>query len=180
MNAPAQKPSVVAAHGKRTFACSPAAVCVFLVNEQEQVLLLAHPKRAGKWEVINGALEAEETLLAGAQRELREEAGDELQARPLGVVHASTFHYDENVRYMLSIGYLMAYQGGRILPGDDMAGSRCRWWSLAELADEKVELLVPSEGLWVVARAIELYRLWQGREVELQPDHLVPHGAKPK
>jgi 8-oxo-dGTP pyrophosphatase MutT (NUDIX family) len=175
---PGQPPCITTADGRRTFACSPVALLVFVVNEQEEVLLLAHPERGGCWEVVNGALEAGETVVAGALRETREEAGAEVQVRPLGAVHVSTFHYDEQVRYMLRVGYLMAYEGGRIQPGDDMAGSRSRWWALDDLRDEKVEVLVPSEGMWWFERAVELYRLWAGREVVLQPELVVPQGTK--
>jgi ADP-ribose pyrophosphatase YjhB (NUDIX family) len=52
----------------RPFACVPAALLVFVINEQEEFLLLRHPQRpAGR--VVNGALEANETLADGALRE---------------------------------------------------------------------------------------------------------------
>lgn len=177
---PSQQPYVTTADGRRRLACSPVAILVFIVNEQEEILLLAHPRRGGSWEVVNGALEAWETVVEGALRETREEAGAEVQVRPLGTVHISTFHYDENVQYMLSVGYLMAYEGGRIQPGDDMAGSRYKWWSLDDLADEKVKMLVPLDGKWLLERAVELYRMWIGRERELQPELVVLHEIKPK
>jgi 8-oxo-dGTP pyrophosphatase MutT (NUDIX family) len=177
---PSQQPCITTADGRRRFACSPVAILVFVVNEQEEVLLLAHPKRGGSWEVVNGALEAQETVVEGALRETREEAGQEVRVRPLGTVHISTFHYDENVQYMLSVGYLMAYEGGRIQPGDDMAGSRYKWWGLDDLTDEKVKVLVPPDGKWLIERAVELYRMWIGREMELQPELVVPHEMKPK
>jgi 8-oxo-dGTP pyrophosphatase MutT (NUDIX family) len=176
---PRQQPCITTADGRRRFACSPVAILVFIVNEKEEVLLLAHPKRGGSREVVNGALEARETVVEGALRETREEAGEEVQVRPLGTVHIWTFHYDEKVQYMLSVGYLMAYEGGRIQPGDDMAGSRYKWWGFDDLADEKVKLLVPSDGKWLLERAVELHRMWIGREIELQPE-LVPQEMKPK
>ena len=43
-----------------------------------------------------------------------------------------------------------------------MAGSAYRWWSLDELRAERPHLLVPSnDQLWLVERAIALYRLWR-------------------
>ena len=174
------QPHILAADGKRRFACSPVGILVFVVNEREEILLLAHPKRKGGWEVINGALEAGETILEGALRETREEAGERLRVRPLGTVHASSFHYDENVKYMLSLGYLMAYEGGPVEPGDDMAGSAYRWWSIDELESKDVHLIVPEGQEWLMARAVELYRLWQERDVELQPEPLLPRKLKPK
>lgn len=174
------QPYVLAANGKRRFACSPAAILVFIVNEREEILLLAHPKRGGRWEVVNGALEAGETVLEGALRETREEAGAGVRVRPLGTVHVSSFHYDEDVEYVLSLGYLMAYEGGAVEPGDDMAGSAYRWWSVEELENPDVHLVVPAGQKWLLGRAVELYRLWKEQEVELQPALFHPREVKPK
>ncbi len=175
---PNQQPYVTTVNGKRQFACSPAAILVFIVNEKEEVLLLSHPKRNGGWEVINGALEAGETVLEGALRETREEAGEQVRVRPLGAVHIATFHYDVQVEYMLSLGYLMAYEGGDVEPGDDMAGSEYRWWSVEELMDESVQFISPPDKKWLVQRAVELYRLWKGQKVELQPELYHPREVK--
>lgn len=164
------QPTITTADGKRQFACSAAAVVVFIVNQEEKLLLLSHPKRGETWEVVSGALEAEETALEGVLRETYEEAGADLQVRPLGAVHISTFHYDENVRYMLSLNYLLAYEGGQVRPGDDMQGSRFGWWSLAELNDERVKVIIPRDK-WLLRRAIDLYRLWKEEAVDLQPDY---------
>src|SRR6266511_3372007 len=151
------------------FVSSAAGVLAFIVDVEERILLLAHPQRKGEWEVINGALEAEETILDGVLREIREEVGPGVRVRPLGTVHAYTFWYDATVQYMLSIGYLVAYESGPIEPGDDMQGSVYRWWRFAELVEAHVKLIVPCDQVWQVARAIELYRLWKDQVVELQP-----------
>lgn len=170
------QPTVYTANGKGQFACSAAAVLVFIVNADHEILLLSHPSRKGTWEVVNGALDAGETVLDAALRETYEEVGSDIKVRPLGTVHVYSFHYDEKVRYMLSICYLFAYEGGRICPGDDMAGSSYRWWSLAELANEGVIISVPPNRKWIIKRAIELYDLWKdGPDVELQPE-LDPRG----
>jgi 8-oxo-dGTP pyrophosphatase MutT (NUDIX family) len=161
-------PVVSSSKGKRRFACFPVAILAFVVNDAEELLLLAHPDRGGAWEVINGALEAGETVLEGALRETREEAGPDVQVRPLGTAHVSSFHYDDQVRYMISLSYLLAYEGGTVHPGDDMAGSEFAWWGLDDLMRDDVELLVPPEK-WVAARAVELYRLWRDSSEELQP-----------
>ena len=57
--------------GKREFACFPVAVLAIVLDELEQVLLFSHPKRPGCWEVVNGALEADETVADGLMRESR-------------------------------------------------------------------------------------------------------------
>ena len=164
-----QQPVISDMYGSRRFACSAAGILVFIVDEKERILLLSHPQRKGRWEVINGALEAEETILEGAIRETREEIGKDVRVHPLGTVHAYTFRYDANVQYMISLCYLMAYEGGQVLPGDDMKGSQVQWWSLEELADERIKILVPEDQKWIINRAIELYRLWKDQEVDLQP-----------
>src|SRR5262245_48966403 len=107
-----RQPIIVDAARQRTFACFAAAVLAFVVDGEERILLLAHPQRKGEWEVVNGALEAGETLLDGVMREVREEIGDSVRVRPLGTLHAFTFAYDEQVQYMLSLCYLLEYHGG--------------------------------------------------------------------
>ena len=101
-----QQPYVTAVDGKRKFVCSPVAVMAFIVNDREEILLMAHPDQQGGWQVVNGAMEADETVLQSVLRETREEAGSDLRVRPLGTIHISAFHYDERVRYMLGVAYL--------------------------------------------------------------------------
>lgn len=166
---PVAQPPVVVSEKGRPFACAPAALLVFLINEREEFLLLRHPFRTG-WEVVNGALEANETLADGALREVREEAGPEVQARLLGPVHTQNFHYDRQVRYMLSLSFVAAYEGGAVVPGDDMAGSEAGWFDLATVEDETFPVLVPPapELRWLFRRALTLYRLWRDEDVLLQ------------
>ena len=167
---PNQQPTISDASGRRLFACSVVGLLAFIIDEDERILLLAHPRRNGEWEVVNGALEAAETIVEGILREVREEAGPDVKVRPLGTVHAFTFYYDDHVQYLLSLCYLLAYQGGQVQPGDDMRGSQFRWWSLPELEDEQVKIIVPRDQKWLMRRAIELYRLWKDQTVDLQPD----------
>ena len=141
------------------------ALTPIIIDSEERILLLASPTRRpdGAWQLVSGALEAGETVLEGILRETREEAGSDLQVRPLGTVHAHTFYYDKNVPFMIGIYYLLAYEGGPVQPGDDMIDSQFRWWRLEELIQKKVKLFVPPQ-LWVLQRAIELYRLWKERD----------------
>ena len=166
-----QSPKVISADGTRHFACFPVALVIFIVNEDEKMLLLSSPpkrKREDTWEPPSGALEEGETVLAGALRETREELGRDVRIRPLGTVHAHNFHYDDDVRYMISLCYLMAYEGGRIVPGDDMAGSLYRWWSLDELERDNIAILqAPVNRRWLLTRVIELYRLWKTQDIGL-------------
>jgi 8-oxo-dGTP pyrophosphatase MutT (NUDIX family) len=166
------QPIVADAVGQRQFACAPCAVAAFIVDERERLLLLSCPDKRGapgKWEVVNGALEAGETLLQGVLREVREEAGPQIRVRPLGVIHAYTFRYDESIQHMNAVCFLLAYEGGEVVPGDDMAGSEVRWTSLDELESGVVEILIPSFYPWLPRHAIEMYRLLKDRPpAELQ------------
>jgi len=146
--------------GRRTFACFPVAVLAIIIAPDERVLLLNPPAQPGEWEVVSGALEADETIIDGLLREVREELGSEIDVQPLATVHASTFRYDENVTHMISLAFVLAYRGGEIQPGDDMRGSAFRWWTEAELMAPELKLTVPQNGKWMLLRAIDLFRNW--------------------
>jgi 8-oxo-dGTP pyrophosphatase MutT (NUDIX family) len=166
------QPTWTSPRNGRTFACSPAAVLVFVINERQELLLLSSQTHAGRWEVINGGVEAGETVLAAALREAREEAGDELVLRPLGTVHTSTHAYDDEIRTMVSVAFVMACDGGEAHPGDDMAGSDVWWASLDELEAAPGAVCVPAQH-WMCRRAVQLYRLWR-EEPTHDLEHAVP------
>jgi ADP-ribose pyrophosphatase YjhB (NUDIX family) len=174
------QPFLTTAQGTRRFACSAVAVQAIIVNADERVLLLSSPtkNRPNEWQVISSGLEAAETVLAGVLREVREEAAPHLQVRPLGVVHAQTFHFDHHVPYMIGLYYLLAYEGGAVQLGDDRRDARSQWWSLEELSATTVRLH-PSTQLWMLHRAVVLYRLWHDQPpVPLQPALDPEHGSE--
>jgi 8-oxo-dGTP pyrophosphatase MutT (NUDIX family) len=155
------QPTTTAANG-RVFACSPAAVLGMIVDDDERFLLLEHPTEPG-WQIVNGGLEADETVLDGARREVREEAGPWLRVRPLGVVHVCTWRYDDGVTHMIDVTYLFHATGGHVVPGDDMAGSAVRWASLEEIESGAVRVTIPEE-TWMFRRGLQLFRLWRDEE----------------
>jgi 8-oxo-dGTP pyrophosphatase MutT (NUDIX family) len=111
---------------------------------------------------VSGGLEAGETILDGILREVREEVG-EIEVRPLAVLHSHTFHYDEYVPFMVGIYYLLRYEGGKVVPGDDMAGSDFYWWGLEELetaVSQQKATLHFSTHMWMLRRAVALNRLF--------------------
>jgi len=163
-------PTITTSSGRR-FACVPASVLAFIVNPDERILMLSHPNSGGRWEIINGALEHNETLLEGCLREIREEAGDQLQVRPLSLIHAHSFPYAENVRHMLCLFYLFAYEGGSVLPGDDMTNSQVCWVSPDAIKHGTIKVIVPRDIPWVFDRAVELYRLLKDRPPVLHQPH---------
>ncbi|MCA9897230.1 MAG: NUDIX hydrolase [Anaerolineales bacterium] len=171
-----EKQPIVVSQGGRRFATSAIALQGIIVNEVEQLLLLSSPRRNGEseWQTVSGGLEAGETILDGVLREVREEVG-EIAVRPLAVIHSHTFHYDEHVPFMVGIYYLLRYEGGEVVPGDDMAGSEFRWWGLDELetaVTQQTATLHLSTHLWMLRRAVQLHRLfadgWEETAV-LQP-----------
>ena len=101
-------------------------------------------------------------------REVREELGKDIILRPLGTVHTFTYLIPA-VGYVVDVCYLLAYEGGEIVPGDDEAGSTASWWTREQLDGQDVEISVPRDQKWLLGRALELYGLWKDRVVELQP-----------
>jgi ADP-ribose pyrophosphatase YjhB (NUDIX family) len=172
-----QQPIVEDSRGRR-FAMSAAAVLAFIINEEREILMLKHPQRDG-WEIVNGALDEEETVLEGVLREISEEAGPDLKVRPLGTIHTHTFRYDDRIQYMISISYLLAYESGAAVAGHDMADSEVRWVSLSDIKDGTIKVVVPGEMAWLFRRAVELYDLWYDRPDELlQPVFDINHTNK--
>ncbi len=165
----APQPELVGANGRR-FAGFAAAVFVFIIDPAtRRILMLSSPAKrpAPGWEVVNGGLEAGETLLEGASREVAEEAGPEARIRMLGTVHAWTWRYDDEVTHMLSTAMVAAYLGGDVVPGDDMAGSTV-WWATPEELAERDDV-VPGPP-WLIRRAMQCFDLWiDDDQVDLQP-----------
>src|SRR5215510_14552152 len=108
--------SVITAKSGRKFAGHAAGLIAFIINPEERFLMLSQPKRAGKWEPVNGAYDADETVLEGMLREIGEEAGKSVKVRPLTTVHSYNFRYDDNVPKMLSVIFLFEYLGGEVAP----------------------------------------------------------------
>jgi hypothetical protein len=90
--------------------------------------------------------------------------------RPLATVHTYTFRYDDNVQYMISLAWVLAYDGGPVIPGSDMTGSAVRWVSVDEVERGDLYVLVPRYLPWMFRRAVELYRTLKDRP----PDELQP------
>ncbi len=171
-----EKQPIIVSRGGRPFPTSAIALQAIVINDAEQCLLLSSPRRnkQNEWQTVSGGLDAQETILDGTLREVREELG-EVVVRPLAVLHSHTFHYDEDVPFMVGIYYLLRYEGGEVVPGDDMTGSAFKWWGIAELeaalAQQKASLHL-STHLWMLRRAVELNRFFAagwGETAVLQP-----------
>jgi hypothetical protein len=71
---------------------------------------------------------------------------------------------------MIGIHYLLAYEGGEVQPGDDMHDAQYRWWTIEALTAANIRFH-PSTHLWILQRAVALYRCWKDQPaVPLQPD----------
>ena len=162
------QPKTSSETGDRQFSCFPAAVLAIILNDQEQTLMLTSKVRPDQWEVVSGALEANETVLDGVLREINEELGDDIQVQPVGVIHAQTFPYDRAIPDMISIVFVIHYKSGRVQPGDDMADSGHQWFDLSELITGNIDIIVPSGQFWLFKRAVETFRLWKDSPVDLQ------------
>jgi 8-oxo-dGTP diphosphatase len=170
-----KQPTITDSTGQRKFSCFPAGVGAFILDQQERILVLSPPSSPGSWEIVSGAVEAGETLLEGVLREIREELGEGIRVRPLGVLHAYTFPYDERAQYLVSVMWLFEYEGGEITPGDDMAGAVVRWVTAEEVERGELSIEVPTDLPWLFGRAVSLYRLLRDQPgVELQPAYVVP------
>lgn len=154
----------------RKFTASAVGLVAFIVREDERILMLSSPKRPDKWEPPNGAYDGDETILEGVMREICEEAGKDIQVRPLGALHAYSYRYDDVVQFMVGIAYLFAYEGGEVQAGDDMTGSQIKWMSVEEAESGNFDIIVPQKQVYLFRRALELYRLWKDAPaISLQP-----------
>jgi 8-oxo-dGTP pyrophosphatase MutT (NUDIX family) len=159
----------ITAKSGREFAVFPAGLIALIIDSQERFLLLKHPKHE-TYEPVNGGYDGGETILEGFLREIREEAGEQIQVRPIAAVHTYSFHYDEILPPMISMVFLFEYLGGDVIPGDDMVNAEIHWLRVEEINSGEYIIPVPNQVLWVYERAAKLYRLLKDEpSVLLQP-----------
>ena len=87
--------------------------------------------------------------------------GQAVRVRPLGVFHTSTFAYDSKIKHMIDVYFVMSYEGGRVVPGDDMAGSQVLWRDLASISEQGIQVVIPPNGISILRRAVQTWRLWK-------------------
>ncbi len=164
-----QSPEIASADGRR-FDCFPIAVLVVVIDDDGRLLLLSRKGGRPGWQVIAGALEKGESVRDGALREVREEAGAAVRVCPLGVAHACSFVFEEVVREMVDVVYVMAYEGGEVVPSDGMRGAQVRWATMEEVDEQQLTANAPGE-LWLLQRALQVWRLWRDgdTDVDLEP-----------
>ena len=119
----------ITAESGREFAAFPIALLAYLLDARRRFLLMRRPNRE-RWEIPAGVLEQGESPETGVQRELREELGEQVDFSLLTPVHAVPIRFDSNIPVLVSLGFLIRYHEGEILPGDDMQGAEYEWWSV--------------------------------------------------
>ena len=92
-------------------------------NASDEILLIRHHKRG--WEIPQGRVEEGENLLTALHREVREEAGVEIEAGPLAAVWSML-----SPPSAVIFTFLGRYAGGKLASSDD--SMEARWFSAAE------------------------------------------------
>jgi ADP-ribose pyrophosphatase YjhB (NUDIX family) len=140
--------------GRRRFARFPVGVAMTVVDDRGRILLFEDPD-SGSLEIPSGAVEDGETIIEAVRRELTEELGPWCTWHPIATVHTYTIRYDAKTD-LISVVYLVAYDGGNVMPSDDASGSVARWVGRRELKAIRDRINVPSEP-WILERALELW-----------------------
>ena len=140
--------------GRRHFARFPIGVAMALVDDRGRILLFEDPD-SGSLEIPSGPVEDGETIIDALGRELTEELGPSCAWHAVTTVHAYTIRYDADTD-LVTVVYLVGYDGGEIIPSDDACRSIVRWVSPTELDAVRERIIVPSE-TWILDRAIALW-----------------------
>jgi ADP-ribose pyrophosphatase YjhB (NUDIX family) len=110
------------------YASSQPTASAFVLDEEGRILLArrAYEPDAGKWDVPGGFLEEGEDPVEGLRRELREEAGIEIELGDFVGVFADTYGDPPDVRYVLNLVWEACIAEGEPAPNDDV--SELRWF----------------------------------------------------
>ena len=122
------------------YASSHPTASAFVLDDDGSRILLArraYEPDAGKWDVPGGFLEEGEDPVAGLRRELREEAGIEIDLRDFVGVFTDTYGDPPDVRHVLNLVWEARIAEGEPTPNDDV--SELRWFPRGELPED-VEL----------------------------------------
>lgn len=125
-----------------------------IVWHGERVLLIrrGHPPRQGEWSLPGGAQRLGETVGEAAAREVREEAGIEIELGCLvAVVDLIDREPDGRIRYHYTLlDYTAEARCASLRPGDDAIDAR--WFTLQALSglglwQETVRVILAAQGL---------------------------------
>jgi 8-oxo-dGTP diphosphatase len=120
----------------------PIAAAIAIVIRDEHVLLVRRgkPPDVGRWALPGGKIEAGETIIDAAVREVFEETGVISSAHRVFTA-LDAFDYDEHgllLAHYVLIAVLCTYVSGEPVAGDDAC--EARWFPLARLEEEGLAL----------------------------------------
>lgn len=127
----------------------PAAAAL-VVDEAGRVLLArrAHEPDAGLWDTPGGFLDEGEDPRAGLVRELREEAGVEIEVGDFFGMYLDRYGRGDDAAYVLNLVWCAAIAGGELTAADDV--SELAWFApdalppAEELAFEWLAVALPA------------------------------------
>ena len=126
-----------------------------MVDDDGRILLArrAFEPDKGLWDAPGGFLEEGEDPLVGLRRELREEAGVEIEVGDFVGAFIDTYGRSQEARHVLNLVWEARIADGVPTPADDV--SELCWFPKGELPDE-AELafmwLAPSLSAWAAMR----------------------------
>ena len=125
--------------GFRHYASSLPTAAAFVLDDDGRILLArrAYEPDAGKWDVPGGFLEEGEDPVAGLRRELREEAGIEVEVGDFVGAFTDTYGDAHEANHVLNLVWEARIAKGEPTPNDDV--SELRWFP-KDAIPEDVEL----------------------------------------
>ena len=94
----------------------------------------AHEPDKGQWDTLGGFLDEEEHPEDGLRREVREEAGVEIEVGDFVGAYPDRYGGGDDAPIALNLVYEVTIAGGRLAPADDV--SEVRWFTPDSLPDE--------------------------------------------
>lgn len=105
------------------------AVAALVVDDGGRLLLArrAHAPDAGLWDTLGGFLEEHEHPETGLRREVREEAGVDIEIGDFVGAYPDSYGDGEGAPVALNLVWEARIPGGELVPADDV--SELRWFS---------------------------------------------------
>lgn len=119
--------------GFERYANALPAVAALVVDHEGRVLLArrAHEPDAGLWDTLGGFLEEDEHPEVGLRREVREEAGVEIEIGAFVGAYPDRYGDGDDAPVALNLVWQVTVRGDDFVPADDV--SEVRWFERDEL-----------------------------------------------
>jgi ADP-ribose pyrophosphatase YjhB (NUDIX family) len=124
--------------GFRSYASSKPTASALCVDDEGRVLLSKRgiPPDKGRWDFPGGFLDEGEHPLDGVRRELREEAGVEIEPLDLVGIWMDRYGGDGTAAATLNLYWTARIVGGEPEPADDVA--ELRWFAPGEISSDEL------------------------------------------